>query len=220
MAPSGEALGLCTNSDLLELKRSDFGSLLQHFETADAEGKTIYIPNASMLLEKSHPNEDHALKLADVMKQFDGQVAVIVGGRRRALSQVCKKAPMLERLLGHRIPLHDLTTGELEHVFLRQCDAGGFKAGPEVREKVRAVFDRTVRGEDFGNAALVTECMARWTGNAAARFTATGDESALTTFEPSDIDVPQGVMVVGDDTSGFATVADVNEALDRHVVGQ
>jgi Holliday junction resolvasome RuvABC ATP-dependent DNA helicase subunit len=207
------ALGLVERGHMVEASRADLvagyvgqTALKVQEVVRSAIGGVLFIDEAYALSDGDNQDfgGEAVATLVKMMEDNRANLAVIVAGYRDEMWTFIRSNPGLRSRFTRYIDFPNYSTVELEQIFETMTAAAMVRLGDGVGERVRALLDRAIAVEDFGNARYVRSLFEQAYANMAARVLA--DD----TIEATELDL----LTVDD-----IPVSDPSAGEPRHPIG-
>lgn len=194
-------IGVLKSGHLVEVDRSDLvggyvgqTALKTKAVIEEALGGVLFIDEAYALYRSGSTN-DYGREAIEVllkaMEDHREQLCVIFAGYPAEMEQFLSMNPGLASRISATVPFPDYSLAELEAIFIRLIESGGFELTERARERVRSAIELTMVAGNraFGNARGVRQLFETVLKRHSVRVMEDGkiDEHELTRIEPEDL---------------------------------
>jgi len=194
-------IGVLKSGHLVEVDRSDLvggyvgqTALKTKAVIEEALGGVLFVDEAYALY-RSGSASDYGREAIEVllkaMEDHREQLCVIFAGYPVEMEQFLSMNPGLASRISTTVPFPDYSLAELEAIFSRLVENGGFELTERAREKVRSAIELTMVAGNraFGNARSVRQLFETVLKRHSVRVMEDGriDEYELTRIEPEDL---------------------------------
>ena len=193
------ALNVLSNGHLVETDRAGLvagyvgqTALKVHDVVNKALGGILFIDEAYTLNGEGQDFGAEAIDtLLKLMEDNRNDLIVIVAGYTGKMNKFLSSNPGFKSRFNKYLLFEDYAPDQLEKIFTRFCDAGGFRLTLEAEEKLLGIFKilYEVKNESFGNGRLARNLFENAVNNQANRIISLTEitEELLSTLEVTDI---------------------------------
>jgi len=137
--------------------------------------------------ENSNFTQDCISVLNKCMEDYKDRLVIIFAGYKNEMKEFLALNPGLVSRIGYNIEFEDYTQEELEEIFVKEFEKGGFIVDEQAKEKARNIIFEARQLENFGNARFIIKFYQDVIINHAKNTHQTNDLNILKTITQDDI---------------------------------